>query len=65
MEKTVGQERLAAELGEMVRLTLEPWADWTVKEIATRARLFHACIRRELGRRFKLDPNQLRLMKGV
>jgi len=52
------------ELGEMVMLTLEHMPTWGVGIMAMRARLFLGCIRKELGRRESLDPNQLQL-KGL
>ncbi len=52
-------------MGVFVRLWLEQWEDWAVGQAAQRAQLFLGCIRKELGRRSKLDPNQLRLMKGI
>lgn len=54
---------VVAELADMVRLSLEDTPDWGVAVMALRARLFLGCIRKEQGRRSKLDPNQLRLLE--
>jgi len=54
-----------AKLDEYVRTWCKPWQDWQLSVIALRARLFLACVRKELGRRKQLDPNQLRLKEGL
>lgn len=54
-----------AEIKEYVRLWSSPWQDWQLAVMALRAQLVHGAMRAELGRRTQLDPNQLRLMKGV
>ena len=56
---------LVRELSEMVREMLTCMPDWGVQIMALRAQLFLGCIRKELGRRSQLNPNQLRLQKGM
>lgn len=53
------------EMGEYVRLWFTPYEDWQVQVIACRARIFLGSVRKELGRRMKLDPNQLSLLEGI
>jgi hypothetical protein len=58
-------QKLAAEMEAHVHSWCMPWEDWQLGVIALRAQLFLACIRKELGGRKKLDPQQLRLQEGL
>lgn len=51
------------ELGEYIRLWSTPYDDWQLGVITARAQMFLGCMRRELGRRNKVDPNQLKLIE--
>lgn len=53
------------ELAEFVMLSLEQWPDWSLMQMKGRARVFLACIRKEVGRRMQLDPRQVLLMEGI
>ncbi len=55
----------AEDLMAHVQSWCKPWEDWQLGVIARRAQLYLGCIRKELGRRTHLDPNQLRLLKGM
>lgn len=57
--------KVVEEMHMHVESWCKPWEDWQLAVICLRARLFLGSIRKELGRRQKLDPDQLRLLKGL
>ena len=61
----IGRMAMAGESVEAIQEYMELWAspyeDWQLAVIGARARLFLGSLRKEVGRRLKLDPNQLRL----
>lgn len=53
-----------AAISEHVRLWGSPYQNWQLATMVLRAQLVLGALRKELGRREQLDPNQLRL-KGL